>query len=142
MDSGKVYFIFCKQHRNEIFWFLKYLKLKSHFLKSPRGPPTYIFVSGPLSPLAPYTPKKGVAPNWKIFLSMRRMHTIRCALELCDPGGPFEYLKHVCDVKTFFSRLVWSSKIPWKVTRLSEISKSMFEWKIWLFKEFLNFKSI
>ena len=92
-------------------------------------------------------PKKGpfwgdVAPNWKIFLSMRHMHIIRCALDLCDPGESFEYFTHVCDVKIFSSRWVSSSKIPWKVTLLSEISDSIFEWKIWLFKESLNFKPI
>ena len=52
------------------------------------------------------------ASNWKYFFSTHRMYIIRCALDLCDTGAPFEYLKHVCDVKTFFSRLVWSSKIP------------------------------
>ena len=66
---------------------------------------------GAILTIGPVPPQKkgpflGGKLQTEIFFSTRRMYIIRCALELCDPGAPFEYLKHVRDVKTFPSRLV------------------------------------
>ena len=46
------------------------------------------------------------AGGLETIFSTHRMYIIRCALDLCDPGTPFEYLKHVCDVKNVSYRLV------------------------------------